>query len=187
MTAFPPVLVRFATAADTACRNGRGPLNLPCRGDWHWTCYLPLLIPFVLIPVTWTLSFYLAARMSGWIELAAKYVAARMPDGDLFTWQSMGTFRMGGYNNCIRFVVSEKGLYIAVQRPFGSFHDPLLIPWHDLVWVADKKVWGFAYSEFRMPLRDGRVWRFPGKIVKAARERGYLPPPGAPAQGGGKT
>ncbi len=139
-------------------------------------CYLSLAIPFVFIPLTWTLTFYLAARMSGWLTLAVKYTAGREPPGEVFRWRSMGTFKMGGYNNCIRFVVSDRGLYIAVQRPFGSFHEPLLIPWRDLEWIADRKMWGYAYTEFKMPLLDGRVWKLPGKVVEAARRMGYLPP-----------
>lgn len=174
MIAFPPI-PGFLGAAAKECRNFRCPFDIPSTSKWAWVCYTPILIPLLLIPFTWMLSFYTAARMSGWLELAGKYATTQTPDGTSFGWQSMGTFKIGGYNNCIRFVVSERGLYIAVQRPFGSFHEPLLIPWSELEVIADKKMWGYPYSEIRMPLTDRRIWKLPGKVIGAAREKGYFP------------
>lgn len=122
--------------------------------------------------ISYFVIFKVTARLSGWTDLARKYAALRTPEGITTTWSSLGTFRIGGYNNCMKFIVNAEGLYLALHWPFAAFHPPLLFPWNVLRKTGAGKSFGVAYTEIEMP--GGRRWKFIAKTLGPALERGWL-------------
>lgn len=84
------------------------------------------------------------ARFGGWGKLADRFVATVQPtDGKLYRAQSMN-IGMTNYNGCIWMRVTARGLYLSVLFPFRPGHPPLLIPWHVITHVTEKKRLGFT-------------------------------------------
>ncbi len=120
-------------------------------------------------------TMFFTARWSGWSSLAMRYATGREPEGKKFSWQSLGVSKWGGYNNAVYFLVSDKGLFLRLNKPFGAFHPPLLLPWKDLKWLGEGRIFGLEYVEVAVPLKSGRnVWRLPKKVADAARAKGWL-------------
>ncbi len=124
--------------------------------------------------VSYVAIFFVTARASGWTELSRRWQCRQEPVGKVFRWRSLGAFRIGGYNNCVRFVVSGKGLYLALQWPFNAFHTPLLIPWDSIRRVKEGKSFGVRYVEIEMPTAGKRHWKILGSVAEPAEKNGWL-------------
>ncbi len=123
--------------------------------------------------ISYFVIFKVTARLSGWQEFARKYGCLRKPEGFETTWSSLGTFRIGGYNNCMHFIANDHGLYVAIHWPFTAYHPPLFFPWNSLKKTGEGKSFGVAYTEIEMP-GGARRWKFITKTLGPALERGWL-------------
>jgi hypothetical protein len=136
--------------------------------------YLLLFAIAVVFVVFWTVLPRLIAALTGWKKLAERYRAAARPEGKTFNWQSAGIRGPGGYNNALTIIIAPDGLYISLMGIFAPFfgpgHPPLLIPWADLDYKGEKKIFlcpPFAVLSI-VPIHGMEI-RLPMKIYDAAR------------------
>jgi hypothetical protein len=97
---------------------------------------------FVFLPV-WLAALcvgvnFVRARLSGWHRLEQSYGATAEPKGEVFCSTSalIGRIR---YDNCLTLFVSDEGLFIKPWPILPLFHPPLLIPWHAIAPLLERK------------------------------------------------
>ncbi len=135
----------------------------------------------LLFLALWLAASAFMARAGGWRSLGRRFAAASPPEGAGFRFASGATGSPHWpirYRHCLRVVVGEAGLYVAVMFPF-SFQSPaLLLPWSAVAGVTEKQRFNDRTVSFR--LRDhwsvitlsGPI----GQLAKAAWERQQTPP-----------
>lgn len=102
----------------------------------------PLLFAAMWVAISFTLS-----AIGGWGALASSYAARECPNGTSFRLRS-ASVGIVNYNNCLRFVVSPAGLFMAVLLPFRLAHPPLFAPWSEIS-ATPHRGWVFRYVDFR--------------------------------------
>jgi hypothetical protein len=110
--------------------------------DYVFGLPFPIFFGAMWIAISFTLS-----AIGGWGALASSYATRGRPRGTSFRLRSA---RVGlvGYNNCLRFVASPAGLFMAVLLPFRLAHPPLFAPWSEIS-VTPYRGWVFRYVDFR--------------------------------------
>jgi hypothetical protein len=95
----------------------------------------PALILICLAPLLfaafWCGVVYLLSHLGGWAQLALKFRAHDLPNGQRFGWQSARIGRTR-YNNALTIFTSKQGLYLQPFILFRLAHPPLLIPWSEV-------------------------------------------------------
>jgi len=135
----------------------------------------PQWLALVLITF-WLLGAALLARIAGWSSLARQFAAPEVPEGQGFRFVSgsLGSPHWPiKYRNCLRVVVSSKGLYISPMFLFKFRSPALLLPWHSIESVQEKQMFATRTVTFRF--RDqwsalslsGSI----GQLARSARDR----------------
>jgi len=118
-----------------------------------------ILIPFALIVVPIFIS-----KISGWSALARRFNSTLPFTGKIWRAKSARLRSGVGYNNCLTIGAAPEGLYLAIMISFiFRGHPPLLIPWSEVFWVADKKTFGIALTQLSL----GREEAVPFTIRKS--------------------
>jgi hypothetical protein len=132
-----------------------------------------LLIVFM---VAWfffllTVITFLISRLSGWALLTKRFRTEGDFFGTTWSWQK-GRFRgWCNYNNCLRVGTDTQSLYLAVNKPFGMFHSPLLIPWTEIEVQPGKILFGFGDTALLRLGREERIGlRIYGRLVDRLRQ-----------------
>jgi hypothetical protein len=94
---------------------------------------LSILSPVVFVGFFWTL-FHFDAKLRGWDDLAARYLARGPVPGTLITGQDGAVGRVGlvQTRRMLRAAATSDGLYLAMPSWVLAAHPPLLIPWSKL-------------------------------------------------------
>lgn len=90
-----------------------------------------VFFPFAFVWM-WLFVCFIISRM-GWIRFASAYPSHYRPPGRSFTVPAatFGTIRIR-YNNVIRGVSTEVGLYLYLFFLFRAFHPPFTLPWSSI-------------------------------------------------------
>jgi hypothetical protein len=98
-------------------------------------------LPTVMAVVVGTMVtiLWLAARVSGWTQLASRFRWEGPAEGPRFTWVSVGFGPLMWYNHCLTVTASGGGLSLRMQHVMRIFHPSLLIPWDH---IAGAEPWG---------------------------------------------
>jgi hypothetical protein len=116
-------------------------------------------------------SMLLISRISGWSLLARRFRASDPWNGESWSWQSARFRGWCGYNNCLRVGANQQSLSLAVNKPFGMFHSPLLIPWHEIEVEMGKAFFGmFDMAQFRIGTDERVTVRIYGKLIGRIRQ-----------------
>lgn len=131
-----------------------------------WMLGLSLPAFFVVFAGLWCGVASLIGRLSGWSKLAERYRCTVKPDCQLMTWQS-GKLGWGNYNNCLTLGAAHEGLYLSTQWLFRIGHPPLLIPWSELHYFEQKKL--FFKSLVKMQVGEPKIatLTLPQKVIEA--------------------
>jgi hypothetical protein len=108
--------------------------------DW-----LPYLLPLAFVGL-WLFVGWILSRVSGWAALAERFPASERPQGRKLHRQvvSMGPV---GEDGVTGMLVSSRGLYLYAMFLFRFGRRPLLLPWHAVAFVAEKKLlWWRSYD-----------------------------------------
>lgn len=129
-----------------------------------------VLLFLAVAPALWLLVLFLAARLSGWSRMGARFGSggpfAAAGDRVPFASAQIG---WANYNGALEVRASPSGLYLAPILPFRPFHPPLFIPWGE-VEVLPR---GRGAPELALRSLPGVRIRFSGRA--AALVRRYLP------------
>jgi hypothetical protein len=129
------------------------------------------LVLLVLVPVWVGLLMWVLSHLSGWALLARRFRANGNFSGESWGWQS-GRFRgWCGYNHCLSVGADPTSLHLVVQKPFGFFHPPLLIPWVEIEVTTGKAFLGFYDTALMRLGSEERVsFRIYGALVDRLRQ-----------------
>jgi hypothetical protein len=108
--------------------------------DW-----LPYLLPLAFVGL-WLFVGWILSHVCGWAALAERFAANERPRGSRLHGQvvSMGPVSESGVTGMI---VSSQGLYLCAIFLFRFGRRPLLLPWHAVAFVAEKKLlWWRSYD-----------------------------------------
>jgi hypothetical protein len=125
----------------------------------------------------WCLLCYLVSVITGWGALAGRYPAQTVPRGTTFRLASLGTCRLGGYNNALTAVVSDQGLYFSVFSIFRLGHPPMLIPWEAVAEVTEGKILNQTVTSIVLHHEQTRLLtggRLGEAILEQAKKRGLV-------------
>jgi hypothetical protein len=126
------------------------------RGPW----IVPVLVVFALVIVP-----TLIGQISGWASLAQRFPSTLPFSGKI--WKAKSARMRGGmgYNNCLTIGAGPDGLYLALVIPSFIFrgHPPLLVPWHEISVLGEKKTFGVPLTQISL----GREEAVPFTIRKS--------------------
>lgn len=115
------------------------------------TQHLWPLFPFFFVGM-WLIVGASISR-DGWRSFAERYPANNRPTGH--TYVSPRT-RFGGfyarYNNVVRVIFTEDGVYFSTFFLFRPFHPPFLVPWQSVVRAERER--GFFGNRYRLDVED---------------------------------
>ncbi|MEO8547968.1 MAG: hypothetical protein ABI422_06330 [Sphingomicrobium sp.] len=96
------------------------------------TKWFLIAFPFLFLGM-WILVTTVLGFLSGWFSLQEWYSDDGNDDPLLkLGWQS-GSMGLGvGFNSCLTFVATRRGLSVRIWRIFGPFQRPLLFPWREI-------------------------------------------------------
>jgi hypothetical protein len=96
------------------------------------TKWFLIVFPFLFVGM-WILVTTVLGFMSGWFRLQEWYPDDGNDEPLLkLGWQS-GSMGLGvGFNRCLTFTATRRGLSVRVWRIFGPFQRPLLFPWREI-------------------------------------------------------
>jgi hypothetical protein len=127
------------------------------------------IVTLILAAIAGYLAFWAGVvsliGFMGWKPLAARYPAARWPDGEGMEvgWGS-GSVAMSNYNG----VVTAEGLYLRPIRAFAYNHPPVFIPWEAVEAVEGGTPRLFGGIALR--LEGGKGVRLRGRLARAVQE-----------------
>lgn len=124
------------------------------------------LIGILVFVGIWLLISFIVSR-AGWQAFAKRYPARIRPAGSSYSSQASGFGGFGRYNNVVRVVFADAGLYFYVMFLFRAFHSPFLVPWESVKCIQKKD--GFFGSYYWMEIADaaGSIrLRLPRKIER---------------------
>jgi hypothetical protein len=110
------------------------------------------------------------ARLDGWAALVRRFPVRRPPDGKRFTMQS-GKIGWADYNGCLRIIVADEGLYLAMWPRFMFGHPPMLLPWPELNVLKVQDKWWGRYLSLAVGNPVVARIRLPLKIVEHFQNR----------------
>jgi len=84
-------------------------------------------------PVVWLAVMYWVSRISGWSSFVRRYPANAQPSGQTYNWSSGRFAWYSTYNRCLIITVSAAGLHINAHYFFRFGHQPIFIPWADVI------------------------------------------------------
>jgi hypothetical protein len=102
----------------------------------------------------------LIAAVSGWKNLARRFVMSQPFSGPQWKWQSAGMRFLVSYNNCLKVGADQAGLFIQPMPGIRTAHPPLFIPWNE---ISIEQTTGWMMSNF-VRLSLGRSERIPFTI-----------------------
>lgn len=105
-----------------------------------WLAIASLVLIGAIVPCC-VVCVHILAWHSGWSALAGRYRRYEgTPGGTRYAKQTLkvGSVR---WRRCVDVVVSDSGLYLEARAPFYRVR-PVLIPWSDLVWAGDTRLYG---------------------------------------------
>lgn len=118
-----------------------------------------LWIPFVIVVIAWLFVTGLLAFISGWSYLTTKYRADETTIGQTFYFASAEIGRTWfpvKYQNCLTFVVGERGFSIEPWLIFRFLSPRLFIPWTEVETMFGAKHWFYTKS-YRMKISKSWV------------------------------
>lgn len=128
------------------------------------------LLFLALAPALWLLILSLAARLSGWSRMGARF-GSPGPFAAVGERVRFASARIGwaNYSGALEVRASPSGLYLAPIFPFRPFHPAIFIPWREVEALARAR----GGSELALRSLPGVRIRFSGRA--AALVRRYLP------------
>ncbi|MCA9310075.1 MAG: hypothetical protein KDA21_02655 [Phycisphaerales bacterium] len=124
----------------------------------------------IIVLAATVLSIWGAMRLlpgvTGWRVLARAYPSR--PPGDILDRGgpvSIGTMRLGGYNNCIMWVADEDFLHIRMMKIFSAGHAPMSIPFAAMTFTVDRQS-----RYIPVKLECGRTLTLPRRLVRRELE-----------------
>lgn len=128
------------------CREALALIILAQRGD-----PIPPWAPFIFVG-GWFVVGFVISRL-GWSSFATAHGDASRPPGPAYTspHTQFGDWR-ASYNNVVRVVPCERGLWICVMFLFRAFHPPFLLPWRSVVRV--QRLSGWFIRGYRVHVED---------------------------------
>ncbi len=128
-----------------------------------------ILVFTLLFPLFWVGLLSLLKELSGWGVLAEKYAAPASVEqcsGTMFPMEHVSV-KFVNYKGAITLGFFDEGLYLKPMVLFSLFHQPLLIPWGDLVLEEHAKAGVFrrGFVGIRVDVRamNGAYFRFYNK------------------------
>jgi len=122
------------------------------------------LLPLVILPIAFIVVPILIGHISGWAALTRRFTSTLPFNGKIWRAKSARLRAGMGYNNCLTIGASPEGLYLAIMIAFiFRGHPPLLIPWHEVLMVGEKKTFGIALTQLKL----GREEAVPFTIRKS--------------------
>ena len=116
-----------------------------------------ILIAFpIFFGLLWTFVMWINSYATGWRTLARHYHHPYPFSGKIHRFQSVNT-RWGQYSYVMKLGLSESGLYLVPMLLFRPFHQPLLIPWHD---IEAKETTFFIFPSIRLTFHKAPNVRF---------------------------
>ena len=115
---------------------------------------MPLAVFFVLFAGLWTAVSFFIAWQSGWRDLAGRYRAAGVPDGERRRWVSAGLDGVS-FRSSLNVVAGPAGLHLSPVLMFRPFMPPLLIPWTDIRFLGASAPLGIRRFNFRLGAAEG--------------------------------
>jgi hypothetical protein len=105
----------------------------------------PYFFPFFFVAL-WVFTLSIIARVGGWSELADRYRADAVFEGEMLRFQSIALrrwrFMPMGMNHVVAIGADQTALKLSLFILFRPGHPPLSIPWSD-VEAAPEKMLGF--------------------------------------------
>jgi hypothetical protein len=121
----------------------------------------------------WCFVLRRLAVQSGWRAIAERFRTWCHADGMVFRIQSAAIGQVN-YASCLTIVLSPDGLGLAVWPMFRFSHPPLLIPWSEFHDICPVRSFVMKLDEVSVGEPPIAKVRFRPKILRAARELGYL-------------
>ena len=136
--------------------------------DWSAEPWLSALGFFVFFVTLWVAVSFGLSR-SGWHALALQYPASFDPDGKRYTVRHAAFGApLAGYNNAIKAVFLQEGVYLCAVFVFRAFHAPMLVPWSAVRRVSEKRRWFGSYYVLTIEGRGRRLELYLGRKVEAS-------------------
>jgi hypothetical protein len=108
-----------------------------------------LWLPFVIVMIAWLFVTGLLAFIGGWRDLTTKYRADGTTIGQTFYFASAEigqSWLPVRYQNCLTFVVGEKGFHVEPWLIFRFLSPRLFIPWTEVETIFGAKHWFYTKS-----------------------------------------
>lgn len=101
----------------------------------------------------------------GWRPLAARYPAARWPEGEgvRLGWQS-ARVGLSNYSGALNAILTAEGLYLRPVRIFAYNHPPIFIPWQAVAGYSAGFLGGVTLT-----LEGGGGLRLGGRLAEEVR------------------
>ena len=110
---------------------------------------------FVLFPIIfvgmWTFVCFVISRL-GWHRFAMVYRCHQPPSGSTYGVPLVRFGPFTRYNNVVRGIPCESGIYLHNLFFFRAFHPPILIPWTSVTGI--RKASGFLVSGYEIRVED---------------------------------
>jgi hypothetical protein len=104
-----------------------------------WPVFLLLFVGM------WVLVCFLIS-LCGWRSFAARYPAPIRPAGKSFHCSRAQFGSLSSYNNVVRVILTDNGIYFSVSFLFRAFHPPFLLPWESVKSVEKQE--GFFIGSY---------------------------------------
>jgi hypothetical protein len=100
----------------------------------------------------WVMVSFIISR-AGWNSFATHYPAPNPPTGKTYTSPNtrFGNY-LARYNNVVRVIFTDGGVYFHVLFLFRAFHPPFLVPWSSVKRIEKKKV--LFWTRYQMDIDD---------------------------------
>ena len=95
------------------------------------------LFPIFFVGMFVFVIFFLSKK--GWSDLAGRYHFVGVFNGERFGVIS-AVINGVNYNNCLLLKYNEEGFYLRPIFVFRLFHEPVFIPWKEIINIRDKKI-----------------------------------------------
>ena len=96
---------------------------------------------FIIFIIFWIANSLLISVMSGWWQLARDYKIVFPFQGRKWHCQSITLRASVRYGSMMTVGGNSLGIYLCCFFPFRLGHPPLFIPWSEISWKRERKMW----------------------------------------------
>ncbi|HEY1051455.1 MAG TPA: hypothetical protein VGE39_16900 [Prosthecobacter sp.] len=118
--------------------------------------------PWLSVPIfplafaaLWIVISFVISR-AGWHAFATRYPAPSRPAGRAYgspnSW--FGRHVPASYNNVVRVIFTDAGIYFYTLFLFRAFHRPFLLPWDSVQKIEKKEIFFKLFRSYHLEIED---------------------------------